>query len=151
MARMHARKKGKSRSHPPLELQKPTWVRYKGNEIELLIGKLAKEGHSSSEIGTILRDSYGVPNVKLLTGKSIAKIRAEQKLTTELPEDLLSLIRRALAIRKHMEPNKQDMTAKRGLQRTESKIKRLAKYYKESKKLPLDWKYDPERAKIYAE
>jgi len=151
MARMHARKKGKSGSHPPLEAQKPTWVRYKGNEIELLIGKLAKEGHSSSEIGTILRDSYGIPNVKMLAGKTIAKILADKKLAPELPEDLLSLIRRALAIRKHMESNKQDMTAKRGLQRTESKIKRLVKYYKESKKLAPDWKYDPVAAKIYAE
>lgn len=148
---MHSRKKGKSQSHPPLEPQKPTWVRYKGNEIELLIGKLSKEGNSASGVGTILRDSYGIPSVRLLTGKTIAKILVDKKLAPELPEDLLSLIRRALLIRKHMESNKQDMTAKRGLQRTESKIKRLVKYYKESKKLALDWKYDPVAAKIYAE
>ena len=151
MARMHSRKKGKSKSHPPLEAQKPTWVRYKPNEIELLVGKLAKEGKTSSEIGTILRDSYGIPDVKLLADKKICKILEEKKLQKELPEDLLSLIRRALAIRKHMESNKQDTTAKRGLQRTESKIKRLVKYYKEAKRLAPDWKYDPESAKIYAE
>ena len=148
---MHARKKGKSKSHPPLEEQIPTWVRYKPKEVELLIGKLAKEGKSSSEIGTILRDSYGIPSVKLIAKKSIGEILKEKNLSPELPEDLLFLIRRAIAIRKHLENNKQDMFAKRGLQRTESKIKRLVKYYKTAKKLPADWKYDFEAVKIYAE
>ena len=134
-----------------MEPQKPTWVRYKDKEIELLVGKLAKDGNSSSEIGIILRDSYGIPDVKMLTGKNITDILKEKKLLPELPEDLLSLIRRAIAIRKHLEGNKQDMFAKRGLQRTESKIKRLVKYYKNVKKLPLDWKYDFESVKIYAE
>ena len=151
MARMHARKKGKSGSHPPLEKQMPTWVRYKGKEAELLVGKLAKEGKSSSEIGIILRDSYGIPDVKMITGKSVSGILSEKKLAPELPEDLLNLIRRAIAIRKHLDANKQDMFAKRGLQRTESKIKRLVKYYKNSKRLPADWKYDFEAVKIYAE
>jgi len=151
MARMHARRKGKSGSHPPLEKQTPTWVRYKDKEIELLVAKLAKDGNSGSEIGTILRDSYGIPDVRITTGKTIGKILEEKKLTKELPEDLLALIRHVIAIRKHMETNKQDMTAKRGLQRSESKIKRLVKYYKEIKKLPADWKYDFESVKIYAE
>lgn len=151
MARMHARKKGKSGSHPPLEKQKPTWIRYKPKEIELLVGKLAKEGKSSSEIGIILRDSYGIPSVKMLTEKNVTEILKEKKLLPELPEDLLFLIRRAITIRKHLESNRQDMFGKRGLQRTESKIKRLVKYYKNTKKLPADWKYDFESVKIYAE
>jgi len=50
-----------------------------------------------------------------------------------------------------MEANKQDMTAKKGLQFTESKIRRLGKYYKNNKKLAPDWKYDFEAVKIYAE
>jgi small subunit ribosomal protein S15 len=29
---------------------------------------------------------------------------------------------------------------------TESKIKRLVKYYRRTKKLPKDWRYDPEQA-----
>lgn len=151
MARMHARKKGKAKSHPPLQAEKPTWIAYEGKEIELLVAKLAKEGNTSSEIGTILRDSYGIPSVKQICGKSIAAIMQEKKLAKELPEDLLSLIKRAVEIRKHMENNRQDMTAKRGLQRTESKIQRLVKYYKEAKVLPVDWKYDYESVKVYAD
>ena len=48
-----------------------------------------------------------------------------------------------------MEDNKQDQTAKRGLQLTESKINRSAKYYRKEKKLAVDWKYDPRKASTY--
>ncbi len=151
MARMYSRVKGKSGSKKPLNMTKPVWVRYGEKEIEMLIAKLAKEGKSSSEIGTVLRDSYGIPSVKQITGKKIQQILAEKKLLKEIPEDLRDLIKRALMIRKHMEHNKHDMTAKRGLQLTESKVNRLVKYYKQKGKLPAEWKYNPETAKMFIE
>ena len=43
---------------------------------------------------------------------------------------------------------KKDMTAKRGLILTESKIRRLIKYYHNTGRLPLDWKYTREGAKL---
>jgi small subunit ribosomal protein S15 len=52
---------------------------------------------------------------------------------------------------KHLEKNKKDESAKHGLLITESKIKKLVKYYKRTKKIPMDWKYDPERVKVYLE
>ncbi len=151
MAKMHSRGRGNSGSNKPLKAAMPTWIRYKAKEIELLVGKLAKEGKSASEIGLILRDSYGIPNIKLLTGKRLQQLLAEKKQLPELPEDLNALIRRAVLVRKHIEKFKQDMTAVRGLQLTESKIKRLAKYYKETGKIAPDWKYDPSAVKIYTE
>jgi len=151
MARMHSRRKGSAGSKKPLKPAKPIWVRYKPKEIELLVGKLAKEGKAASEVGVILRDSYGIPSVKLLAGKRIQAILGDKKLLSELPEDLMALMKRSVLIRKHMEHNKQDMTAKRGIQLTESKIKRLSKYYKKINKIPTDWKYDPKSVKIYTE
>jgi len=151
MAKMHSRARGNSGSKKPLKASTPTWARYKPKEIELLVGKLAKEGKSSSVIGAILRDSYGIPTVKLLTGKRLLEIMADKKLTPKLPEDLMSLMKRSVVIRKHIEINKQDMTAVRGLQFTESKIKRLSKYYKRTNKIAPDWKYDPSAVKIYTE
>ena len=65
--------------------------------------------------------------------------------------DLLALIKRAVFLRKHLEANKQDETAERGLILTESKIKRLTKYYKKTGKVKSEWKYDPERATMYIE
>ncbi len=151
MARMHSRVKGKSGSKRPLAPKKPTWVRYGAKEIEMLIAKFAKEGMKASEIGIILRDSYGVPNVKQIAGKKVQKILEEKKLAKELPDDLRNLMKRAVLIRKHLENNKKDMTAKRGMQLTDSKINRLVKYYKENKKLPAEWKYNPETAKMFVE
>ena len=151
MARMHSRAKGISGSKKPLKKTLTTWVRYKPKEVELLIGKMAKDGKTSSEIGLVLRDTYGIPDVKTLTGKNITKILAEKKLTAEVPEDLRALIKKAAMIRKHMEDNKQDKPALRGLQLTESKINRLVKYYKGTGRLPIKWKYDPRKASTYLE
>lgn len=149
MARMHSRKHGKSSSKKPLKKSLPVWLRYKPKEAELLISKLAKEGKNASEIGIILRDTYGIPDAKLLFKKKLLAILKEKNITSELPDDLLALIRRSVAIRKHMETNNKDQTAKRGLTLTESKIKRLTKYYKKTGKLASEWKYDPQRAGFF--
>ncbi len=151
MARMHARSKGVSGSKKPVKKTVPGWIRYKPREVELLIGKIAKEGKSPSQVGLHLRDTYGIPDVKTLTGKKITKILKEKNLLTEVPEDLRSLIKKSALIRKHMAENKQDNTALLGLQLTESKIKRLVKYYKISGRLPISWKYDPSKSSTYLE
>ncbi|MFQ5620955.1 MAG: 30S ribosomal protein S15 [Candidatus Nanoarchaeia archaeon] len=151
MSRMYSRKKGSSGSTKPEELKKPEWTKLSEKEVETLIVKLAKEGKSSAQIGTLLRDQYGIVDVKTVTGKRISEILEAKKVAPELPDDLLSLIRRSVAIRKHLQGNHKDQTAKRGLTLTESKIRRLVKYYKANKVLPLDWKFDPESVKIYAQ
>ena len=148
MARMYSRDKGKSGSSKPLEKKKIVWVRYKPEEIESLVVKIANSGNKSSKIGLILRDSYGIPDVKFLTKKSITKILEKNKIKDNLPEDLSFLIKKQIEIIKHLEENKKDMAAKRGLQLTESKINRLIKYYKKVKVLSPEWKYDKNKAKL---
>jgi len=151
MARMYSRKRGKSGSSKPVKKTQPSWLRYKEKEVEMLIVKLSKEGLDSSQIGIQLRDTYGIPDVKIITKKGIAKILKEKELNKELPEDLLNVIKRSIAIRKHLEANHKDQPAKRGLQLTESKIKRLVDYYKSREVLPKDWKYDAKSIRLYAE
>lgn len=151
MARMHSRTKGKSGSTKPQKLTKPTWASLKPKEVEMLIVKYAKDGKPASQIGLYLRDEYGLPSVKTVTGKSVSQILEEKKLRPEIPEDLMALMRKAVLIRKHMAENKKDMPGKRGLQLTESKINRLAKYYKANGKLSQSWKYDPEKIKLQVE
>ena len=149
MARMHSGKHGKSGSKKPLKKTVPVWLTYKANEVELLIAKLAKEGKSSSEIGTILRDTYGVPDIMTLCKKTVSDILKEKNIAPELPDDLMALIRKSVAIRKHMEANRKDQTAKRGLMLTESLIKRLTKYYKRTGKVASGWKFNPEHAGFF--
>ena len=145
MARMHSRKKGKSGSTRPARLEKPVWVELSPEEVENEAVKLARRGRSKSMIGTIMRDSRGVPLVKIVTGKKISQILEAKDITEPLPEDLANLVRKALNVRKHLETNHKDLEAKKGLNRTESKIYRLIKYYKRKKKLDVSFKYDPER------
>ena len=47
-----------------------------------------------------------------------------------------------------MKKNKKDSTSKRGLELIESRIRRLGKYYIRKKKMPEEWKYNPEKAKL---
>ncbi len=151
MAKMHSRKKGVSGSKKPMEAKKPFWTDKKPKEIELLVAKLAKEGNTPSKIGIILRDSFGIPDAKVFLGKSITQVLKEKDLQKELPEDLMALIKKTVLIRSHLEENKQDKVAKRGMQITESKIKRLVKYYKKTERLAEDWKFNPEQAKMFLE
>ncbi len=151
MARIHSRDKGQSGSTKPSKKEIPSWVSYEPNEVEMLVAKYAKEGMHPSEIGMHLRDQYGIPDVKEITGKKITEILEEKDLDHEIPEDLMALIKKRVRIENHLEEHPNDTSAKRGLQLTESKILRLAKHYKQTGKLPADWKYDPKKAELYLE
>jgi small subunit ribosomal protein S15 len=148
MARMHTRRKGKSGSKHPSRIGKPDFVTYEEAEIEELIVKLLKEEKSPSLIGLILRDQYGIPSVKDVTGKKIGYYIAKNNMSSKLPEDLTNLIITALSLRKHLSTNKKDLHNARSLHLAESKILRLSKYYRKSGKLPENWRYDPESAKL---
>ena len=145
---MYSGKKGKSGSKKPVKKIKKIWLRYSDHEVEQLIIKLSKQGYAQSRIGIILRDTYGVPDIRTILNKRIGKVLEENKLTPKLPEDLLSLIKKELNILKHLETNKKDMPARRGLLLTESKINRLVKYYKGNGILDKNWVYDRDKAKL---
>ncbi len=124
------------------------WVDYQPAEIEELVMTLSNQGMSPPQIGMALRDQYGVVNVKALTHKRIHAILTEKGLVQDIPTDLLNLIERSVALRKHMDINKKDYSALRGYRITVSKIRRLAHYYVKEGKLPATWKYTPETAAL---
>jgi small subunit ribosomal protein S15 len=148
MARVYSRKKGKHGSKKPIIKKAKKWTELKKDEIEELVIKLAKERKSSANIGLILRDKYGVPDVKVETGKSISKIMKENALYPELPEDIMTLLRKAVVLHGHLERNKPDKHSKRGLENLESKIRRLGKYYTRKGMLPKNWRYSYEEARL---
>jgi small subunit ribosomal protein S15 len=148
MARIHARRRGDSGSVRPHRTEAPSWSNTDVKAIEKVIIDLKKEGYSSSRIGLVLRDRYGVPDVKLVMGKRIDQILEENGLQSDIPEDLRNLIAKALGMRKHLAENKNDLHNKRQLQLTESKVRRLVRYYVSSGRLPGDWSYKPETAEI---
>jgi small subunit ribosomal protein S13e len=142
MGRMHTPGKGISRSALPYKRHPPPWVKATPEEVGDHICKLAKKGLTPSQIGVLLRDSHGIPQVKSITGNKILRILKVYGLAPEIPEDLYHLIKKAVNVRKHLERNRKDKDSKFRLILIESRIHRLARYYKRVGHLPANWKYD---------
>jgi small subunit ribosomal protein S13e len=142
MGRMHSNGKGIARSARPYRRTAPAWCKVDAEEVKDEIVKLAKKGKTPSQIGVLLRDSKGVPSVKAITGSQILRILKVGGLAPEIPEDLYQLIKKAVNVRRHLEKNRKDKDAKFRLILIESRIHRLARYYKLKKNLPPTWKYD---------
>ncbi|BDA41033.1 40S ribosomal protein S13 [Coccomyxa sp. Obi] len=142
MGRMHSKGKGLSRSSLPYKRSPASWVKITDAEVKDQITKLAKKGSTPSQIGVILRDSHGIAQVGAVTGSKILRILKGLGLAPEIPEDLYHLIKKAVSMRKHLELNRKDKDGKFRLILVESRIHRLARYYKKAKKLPPNWKYE---------
>ncbi len=142
---MHSRKHGKHGSHKP-EKKRHAWLMYEPAEVEKLIIKLAKEGKQNSQIGLILRDQYGVPDVRSLNIR-VSKI-AEKEIKKEVPDDIYNLMKKVVNLHKHLDANHHDSKATHGVELLESKIRRLGKYYVRKGNLPKDWTYNIEQAKL---
>ncbi|WP_339104057.1 30S ribosomal protein S15 [Haloterrigena salinisoli] len=134
MARMHTRRRGSSGSDKPAADDPPEWSDVDAADIEDRVVELAEQGYDPSQIGMKLRDEgvtgTPIPDVKLATGKKITEILEENDARSEFPEDLYNLMKRAVRLREHIQENPQDYQNKRALQNTESKVRRLADYYR---------------------
>ncbi len=150
MARIYAKRKGRSGSKRPQVKENPEWVPLKKTEIEALIVKLATTGLSSAQIGLKLRDAHGVPDVRLATGKTVLQIMRDKGVKLELPEDVAALIKRAAKLQAHLKANPTDLSNKRALALIVSKIRRLSKYYKREGIIPKEWEYSARLAEIQA-
>jgi len=63
----------------------PEWVEYSAHEAEEFVAKMGKEGQGPAAIGMALRDTYGIPSVQNLCGKSITEILAENGVKMAYP------------------------------------------------------------------
>jgi small subunit ribosomal protein S15 len=141
LARIHSHRHGKSHSTRPTSKRAPSWLTYSADEVVSLVIKMAKDGRTPSQIGVNLRDEYGIPLVKQVTGKSILEIMTENKVVTGLPDDLQNLLNRAQKVQRHLEIYKADRKNVRSLELVEAKIYRLSEYYKKIGTLPAAFKY----------
>jgi small subunit ribosomal protein S15 len=145
---MPKQEKGKSHSIRPVSRRPPSWCKYQPEEVESFVIKLAKEGHSLSSIGTVLRDQYAIPLVKPLVGKSISDILKGANLAPSMPEDLTNLMKKAQSLAVHMEKNKKDLHNKRNMQVIEARIHKLSRYYKREGVVDKKWKYAAKIASV---
>jgi small subunit ribosomal protein S15 len=146
---MHTRRRGSSGSDKPSADEPPEWSDVDAEAVEERVVELAEQGHDPSQIGMKLRDEgvkgTPIPDVKLATDKKVTEILEASEASPDLPEDLRNLMERALRLREHMEENPQDHQNKRALQNTESKVRRLADYYR-GDQLDEDFTYSYENA-----
>lgn len=113
--------------------------------------KLAKGGMSSAQVGTVLRDSFGVPSVRAVVGERMVPLLKGHGVAPELPEDLQALLKRVVHLQRHLAQHPKDLSNRRGLSLMESRIRRLALYYRRQKLLPEDWRYTSAGAVLQVE
>ena len=151
MARMHSGGKGRSGSNKPSVSGAPEWSATDKKELEGLIVSLAQDGNSTAIIGTILRDQHAVPDVRLVTGERISQTLARNGISPRYPEDMMNLMRRALSLIDHLAGNRKDLHNRRQLELCESKIRRLARYYKSNGQLDENWTYKRDQLRLMVE
>ncbi len=148
MARMHTKMHGKSKSRKPMMSEATDSSGLGKEQIEQLIVELAKQGVPPALIGEKLKTEHKVQYIRKATGKRLMEILKDKKMEGEIPPDMMQLMRKAVNIREHMAANKRDIHGRIRLNRVESKIWRLTKYYIREGKLASGWRYDPEQAQL---
>jgi small subunit ribosomal protein S15 len=151
MSRIHSGRKGRSGSHRPYPLAKPDWVNVTSEEIVTQAVQLSKAGRSAAQVGQTLRDSMGVPSVRAVTGKRLELLLADSGVKAEIPDDLQALLKRVVHLQRHLETHPKDLANRRGLSLMESRIRRLARYYRQRRRIPENWRYSARGAALQVE
>ena len=146
MGRMHSNGKGIARRCLPYRRRAPTWLDISVDDLSEQIVQLAKRGLRPSQIGTLLRDQHGVPQIKSVTGNKVLRILKKFGAAPAIPEDLYHLIKKAVNVRKHLEKNRSDRDSKFRLILIESRVHRLARYYRKTRQLTPNWRYESKTA-----
>ncbi|KAM0686213.1 ribosomal 40S subunit protein S13 [Conglomerata obtusa] len=141
MARIYSKDHGKSSSIKPYAVHaREPWQAITHTEVVSQIFTLAKKGVPPSKIGLLMRDLYGIGSVSSLTGKRITAILRANGLAPTLPEDLDCLVKKSVSMRAHLGSFKNDKHAKHRLILNDSKLYRLARYYKKRGYITTAWK-----------
>jgi len=98
-------------------------MKIKSADVEKLVVELAKKNTPSEKIGLILRDQHGIPKVKLITKKKIQQILKENNLNTNSEYENVS--KKINNLRKHVEKNTHDYTAKRKIVQKTSNLRKI--------------------------
>jgi len=146
MGRLHSYGKGISASTAPYRRTPPHWLDLSAEKCVQLICDYARKGVRPSQIGALLRDRHSVGKVQHTTGNKVQRVLRANGLAPAIPEDLYFLIKKATNVRKHLERSGHDVDAKYRLILTESRIHRLARYYKLRRILAPNWKYSAQTA-----
>ena len=76
---------------------------------------------------------------------------SRNKIEGTYPEDMMNLMRQALRMIDHLNNNSKDKHNRRQLELTESRIRRIARYYKSNGRLDRDWTYKRDQLRLMVE
>ena len=102
-----------------------SWIKLKPKEIEEKIVELASQGMHPEKIGLVLRDKYGIPKVKMF-GKKISQILKENGIN--INPEYENVLKKSDNLKKHLEKNKHDYTAKKSLIKSTGKLNKLKRH-----------------------
>jgi small subunit ribosomal protein S15 len=151
MSRIHSGRKGRAGSHRPYPLTKPEWVTASAEEVVEQAVQLAKGGMAAAQVGLTLRDQHGIPSSRAVTGKRLVAVLSEHGVKPEIPDDLQALLKRVVHLQRHLVTHPKDLSNRRGLALMESRIRRLARYYRQRRRLPENWRYSAAGAALQVE
>lgn len=90
---------------------------------------------------TLLRHSTFLSHLRAINA-------ADLEGTSQEPEDLSNLMKKAQAMAVHMDKNKKDLHNKRNMQIIEARIHKLSRYYKREGVLDKKFKYEAKIASV---
>ncbi len=151
MARMHSKGRGGSGSSKPHVDSLPEWSESDAEAVEALVLSLHEAGNPPAVIGTILRDQHAVPSVRKVCGVRIVQILSKNGVEPRFPDDMMNMMRKALRLIDHLDGNRKDLHNQRQLHLTESKIRRIARYYKGRGTLDSEWIYKRDELRLIVE
>ena len=83
----------------------PSWIKMKPEDLGKQVGKLAEK---YVVVVVTLKDGFGVPQVKLVTGIKFLRILKKEGFAPSIPEVLYFFVKRAKSIQKHLGKNRND-------------------------------------------
>ena len=107
------------------KIAKPAWLKLSEEELKKIIVDLSAK-YQPAQIGLVLRDQYGVPTTKVY-GKKLSEYLKELGKYTNA--ELENAKKKFENIKEHMETNKQDKRTKHKLQKAQSHLNAMNKYY----------------------
>lgn len=140
MARMHSNNKGKSQSVMPYHTFYPTHCPKTKEQIIEKICFLGRKNIPAAQIGNILRDEDGIGHIRDMTHLNMSDILRMHNLAPKIPEDLQALVKKCMHMKIHLSKFKNDKDQKYRLIQTESRMYRLARYYKRKGRIDQKWK-----------
>jgi len=111
-------------------MAKPSWLKLNEEELKKIIVELS-ERYDAPKIGLVLRDQYGIPTTRVY-GKKLSVYLSE--INKNSRPELKNAEKKTEKLKKHLVKNVTDKKAKHKLQKAESRLNLVRKYFKKRDK-----------------